>query len=61
MAKPINNCPKADRCRRAPECICSDTFRGEYLCFERGRYSEFEKKQKLYEGKKRAAKRAARR
>lgn len=61
MAKPINNCPKADRCRRAADCICSDTFRGEYLCFERGRCVGFGKKQPAREGKKRAAKRAARR
>ena len=36
-----NYCPKAERCRHAKKCICHDTFRGEYLCFESNRYDNY--------------------
>ena len=45
MMKPHPNpCPKADRCIHAAECICYDTFRGEYLCFDSRTYSNYEAK-----------------
>nr|DAJ05928.1 MAG TPA: hypothetical protein [Caudoviricetes sp.] len=37
-----NPCPKADRCIHAAECICYDTFCGEYLCFERSDFNQVE-------------------
>lgn len=45
MMKPHPNpCPKADRYIHAAECICYDTFRGEYLCFDSRTYSNYEAK-----------------
>lgn len=44
--KPVNNCPKAERCIHASACINHDTFRGEYLCFDGGIYSAFEHAQR---------------
>lgn len=43
----VNKCPKADRCMHADDCVNHDTFRGEYLCFERY-YSEFERQNLQY-------------
>lgn len=44
MTPPPNTCPKADRCIHAAECVNFDTFRGEYLCFDSGAYSDYNKK-----------------
>jgi len=43
-----NPCPKADRCIHAAECICYDTFRGEYLCFERSDFNQAEYQRRTY-------------
>lgn len=39
--KPLNTCPKADRCIHASDCINHDVFRGEYLCFESIAYNNY--------------------
>lgn len=51
-ARKVNPCPKADRCIYAAECICYDTFRGEYLCFDSGAYSDYNARKRRYNGKR---------
>ena len=49
----LNICPYADRCKHAEKCICYDTFRGEYLCYESKKANEYERIQrKMQERKK---------
>ncbi|MBE6890001.1 MAG: hypothetical protein E7485_08315 [Ruminococcaceae bacterium] len=45
-------CPKRDRCKYGEECIDTDVFRGEYLCFESNTVNIYEHEQQLYAASK---------
>ena len=37
------DCPKRNRCKHRDDCPYTDTFRGEYLCFDSGNANEYER------------------
>lgn len=49
-------CPKRDRCKHGAECVDTDVFRGECLCFESKKVNMYEhdrKWQREYAARKR--------